>query len=238
MMRALPRLARQLRSDRSGVAFVEFAFAMPVLIGVSLYGLEAANYVLACHQISQMAAAAADTASRGASTIDEGQINEVMLGAKRIGERIKFAANGRIILSDLEPNDANTRQYIRWQRCSGALNRNSSYGVPKNGSNNTITDGSEMTNVNQTNSAPTNGTASTPTTGMGPAGEQIMAQSGMAVMFVEVLYTYQPVVSAAIMGRPVIRYTSAFNVRQRTNYGINDGGLTSAQKSLCSRFTA
>ena len=35
---------------------------------------------------------------------------------------MNFAQNGRIILTDLEPTPTGGNQWIRWQRCDGALN--------------------------------------------------------------------------------------------------------------------
>lgn len=229
-----------LKSDTSGVAYVEFALSLPILIGLSMYGIELTNYVLCVQRLSQIAAVTADTASRGVDTMDESQVNELMLGAKRIGSSMKFADRGRIILSDLEPNSDASRQYVRWQRCAGTLNVTSRYGVPKNSAGTTLANGTEMTApVDIVKSVPRNGTADTPTTGMGPVGNQVMATSGLAVMFVEVQYDYQPIVPANLMGStPRLSATAAFNVRQRTNYAINTGGVATADRSLCNKFTS
>ena len=203
-----------LARDRRGVAYVEFAMSLPVLLGLSLYGLETANFILANLRISQMAAVTADTASRGANQITEIDVNELMTGAKMIGSGIKFGANGRIILTDLERSTVNpSKQWIRWQRCTGAKNVASSYGTP-------------------------NAEATSSMTAMGPSGNQIAAMAGSAVMFVEVVYDYQPLITETILGPQTIRYTSAFNVRQRTDYTIASAGLSNSQKALCSTFSA
>lgn len=70
--------------------------------------------------------------------------------------------------------------------------------------------------------------------GMGPAGNQIASGSGTAVMFVEIAYTYQPLVSNDIFGAKVIRYTSAFNVRERTDQQMkNTGNLATSATATC-----
>lgn len=213
-MSRFARLLTQLRRDRRGVAIIEFAIALPVLLTLVLVGLETANYVIASQRLSQIAAVVADTASRGATTIDDKQVNEIMAGAKMIGMPIKFAQNGRIILSDLEQSTSDTaKQWIRWQRCAGAKQVGSSYGAP-----------TAMTSATMT--------------AMGPTGNQIASQTGSAVMFVEVVYDYQPIVARSILGTPTIRFTSAFNVRQRDDYSINTGGLADTEKSLCTRYVA
>ena len=58
-------------------------------------------------------------------------------------------------------------------------------------------------------------------------------------MFVEVVYNYQPIVSNRILGGRVMRYTSAFNVRQRTDQQLkNASNLGTAAKSDCSLYTS
>lgn len=216
MRKLLPlRRFRAALRDDGGIAMVEYALALPVLAAVSLYGMETANFVLANLRVSQMAAVTADNAGRVRDTIDETDVNELMIGAKLTGTSINFAENGRIILSDLEQRtDDTTKQWIRWQRCSGKLNVSSSYGTP------TAMTASSMT-------------------AMGPTGNQIAAASGTAVMFVEVVYTYQPIVSNALLGPRTIRYTSAFNVRQRTAFPLtNTDGLGSGSISSCSTYSA
>ena len=53
-------------------------------------------------------------------------------------------------------------------------------------------------------------------------------------MFVEVAYTYQPLISNDIFGSKTIRYTSAFNVRERTDQAMkNAGSLPNSQIASC-----
>ena len=74
-------------------------------------------------RVSNIAMLTADNAARVRDSIDEADVIELFTGAKMTGASINFAQNGRIILSSLEPTDGRTnRQWIRWQRCDGALN--------------------------------------------------------------------------------------------------------------------
>lgn len=242
---SLPGTMTRLRADQSGLALVEFALGLPILLTIGLCGIEATNLAIANLRISQIATTTADNAGRAgassdpAAAMDEGDVNELLLGAKLTGASIKFAQNGRIILSSLEPTSDGTRQWIRWQRCAGEKRINSSYGVPRTEGNTAIRNGTEMSAPsNQARSVPRNGSVATPTA-MGPAGNQISASAGTAVMFVEVVYDYQPVVSESLFGPITLRYTSAFNVRQRTdNRLLNSGNLADANRSLCNQYTA
>jgi hypothetical protein len=147
-------------------------------------------------RISQIALSLADNASRakeeivgGVPHMREYDVNEAFRGAELQGGGLDIAEHGRMILSSLEVN-ATGGQWIHWQRCSGgAVNYQSSYG--KQG------DGATGNSV----------------TGMGPPGRQVKAESGYAIMFVEVVYDYQPLVFDRYIPDEPIRKTAAMYVR-------------------------
>lgn len=210
------RLRRLHRDDR-GLALIELAFSLPVLVVLCMSGLECANLALAHMRVSQVAMLVADNAARVRTSIDESDVNEIMTGADLATDSLKLKANGRIFLSDLEPNGltgTNEGQFIRWQRCWGTGNFTSSYGVANDG---------------KTNSSMKDG--------MGPgttAATKVKSASSTAVMFVEVAYNYQPLITNSIFGAKVIRYTSAFNVRERTDQQIkNAGSLATSATAAC-----
>jgi hypothetical protein len=229
--------------DQRGVALTEFAIVTPVLLLLGLGGLELANYVSANLRLSQIAMTVADNAGRVRTSIDEADVNELMIGAKKIGEPIGFAANGRIILSDLEQrtnviggagtvtaaNPNGYRQWIRWQRCAGALKSVSSYGLPLDANGAAVTDIDGTVNADH-------GAVETKSliSGMGPSTNMISASSGTAVMVAEVVYVYQPIVPINYLGNLTIKRLQAFNVRQRTTYALrNDGARSGTSRSDC-----
>ena len=144
-----------LRAATGGVALTEFALALPLVLLAGLGGIEVSNYVLASLRVAQIAQTVADNAGRYRQALDEGDVNEIMTGAKLMGDKIGLLKNGRIILSDLEQRTTTTgsggvgpktaanpngyRQWIRWQRCAGKLARTSSYGVPLNAGGGAVT---------------------------------------------------------------------------------------------------
>ena len=123
------RLAQRLHRDTSGLALLEFAFILPVVMTMSLTGAEMTNYITAKMRISQLALQAADDAGRmGSGTqlqakqISETDINDLFIGAQYQSGELDLQANGRVILSDLEPvaSPNTTSKYkIVWQRCYG-----------------------------------------------------------------------------------------------------------------------
>ncbi|WP_238995756.1 TadE/TadG family type IV pilus assembly protein [Sphingomonas solaris] len=219
MSRPCPRMP--LRQDAAGVAMIEFALVLPVLILLALGGLELWNFGMANLRISQIAMTTADNAARVRNQISEADINELMTGAKFIGRNIKFADNGRIILSSLEPNkltDTRKGYKIGWQRCAGKMTVVSAYGVEGKGA----TDNSLQY-------------------GMGPSlinANKIKPADDTAVMYVEVNYTYQPIVAGRWISETTIRAERAFNVRQRVDQVMKPGGVADADIAKCTKYTA
>lgn len=241
-------LFRPLAQDASGLAMIEFAFAAPLLLVLGLGGIEAANYAVASLRVSQIAMTVADNAGRVRTALDENDINDIMSGGKMIGSGINFAANGRIILSDLEQRTTTTgsggvgtkttanpngyRQFIRWQRCAGDLEIQSAYGKPLTAA------GAAVTNLDDTTNAD-HGAVETASAldYMGAATNPISAATGTAVMFVEVAYTYQPVTTFGVFTGKVIRMNQAFNVRERIAQSISNlSKLSGNKRSDCRLF--
>ena len=196
-MIAALRALRRLRRNRSGVAMTEFALGAPFLLMAGLWGTEMANYALVNMKIGQLAVHIADNASRIGDTsmlqdrkIYEADINDVIYGAHmQGGPGINLYENGRVIISSLQvapgPSGGTGPQYIHWQRCRGRKPSASTYG----------NEGDILA------------------TGMGPAGQEVLAMDGDAVIFVQIAYTYQPLISAQFMGSLDMHSIAAFNVR-------------------------
>lgn len=193
MLRQLRRLLR----NTSGVSAVEFALGAPFLLTAGLWGSETANYALVNMKVGQLAVHIADNASRIGDTsmlqnrkIYESDINDVIYGAQiQGGPSIGLYDNGRVVISSLEVQTSSGggpgEQYIHWQRCRGAKNVASGFGD----------EGDVLPD------------------GIGREGTEVLAEPGDAVIFVEVNYTYQPLISANFMGSLDIISTASFTVR-------------------------
>ncbi|MGQ3100504.1 MAG: TadE/TadG family type IV pilus assembly protein [Sphingopyxis solisilvae] len=220
------RIAHRLRRIRAGivrlardsgaVVMIEMAFCIPFLILVGFAGIELANLTLTHTRVSQIGLSAADNASRIAfgsnlslPRVREVDINEVFVGVEQQAQGMDFRNNGRIILSSLERN-ADGGQWIHWQRCYGNLPITSAYGPQ--------------------------GTGATGTgfPGMGRAGAEVTAADGTAVMFVEIIYDYQPMIGATWFGTPRIRSTAAFNIREGRDLSQVYNPAPTAPVSNCS----
>lgn len=208
-LRTLRHVTRRLAACTSGVAFIEFAYGLPAVMGLSMYGIEVGNLAQTHLRVSQIALNLADNASRAGldntntnlQELREIDLSDVMEAVRIQGRRIRLLENGRVTLSSLEQN-AQGGQWIKWQRCLGTRNGvgwDSSFGRAGDGASGTAFPG------------------------MGPAGSEVTAPAGAAVMFVEVNYQYQPVIGEWLIGSRTLHYTAAFVVRDRRDLNANGG---------------
>jgi Flp pilus assembly protein TadG len=200
-------------ADKRGAAMIEFAYGLPIFLAFGFCCLEVANLAIARMRISQVAMSLADNAARvgtsngmSAKKVFESDIYDIFEGARQQSGTLNLNGRGRMILSSLQRN-ASDGQWIAWQRCIGSKTTfTPSYG--------------------------TAGTGRTVTTyaGMGPAGAQIQAPAGGAVMFIEIAYDYRALVEPVARGmtyfglntnNQTLLYRSAFIVRDARVLGTS-----------------
>jgi len=219
------RFFRQLRASESGVAMIEFAYSMPVLMAMLCVGTELTNYATTVMRVNQITLQVADNGARiGAGsplaqkTITERDINDLLTGANLQSGTLnifgthtsinKFGdtgKNGRIIVSSLEPvamPNTTNKYKINWQRCGGQMTTHaSSYGLQGD------------TNLD----------------GMGPTGRQVIANDASGTIFVEVAYFYQPLFfnGLSITSEYKITAVASMPVRESRNTALNNSaGVT------------
>ncbi|MEO0030962.1 MAG: hypothetical protein RIS94_720 [Pseudomonadota bacterium] len=193
--RTIGRALRRLLRDRAAAAAVEMALATPFLLALGMVGAEVVNLAILHLRLNQLAIVVADNASRakqsvvgGAPQFREYDVNQVFTAASFSVRDLTFASRGRIILSSLEMNSSGG-QWIHWQRCWGSTLYTSRYGVQGTGVTGTLFAGMGQTTVPMT------------------------VDSGNAIMFVEVAYSYTPVFFKGLIKSKVIRKEAALYVR-------------------------
>lgn len=225
-MRALlHRLAR----DRGGNSLMEFGLSLPVVAALGLYAIETTNYAVTQMRVNQIALNLADNASRVGTDsalttqqLREVDMNDVLQAARYQGQGIGLTTNGRITVSSLE--NVTGTQVIHWQRCIGTRSGtgwDSSYGTTS-------------TTAGTTTNASDAGTAAP--SGMGPSGRQVNAPSGYGVMFVEVNYQYQPIVSAYFLGDTKMSFIASYIVRDNRDFTQIYNPSPAATRSTCNLY--
>ncbi len=195
MIANLSRGLKRLRCDTSGLALIEFAFAMPILMVLGLTGAEVTNYITTRMRVSQVALHLADNSARigtgsqlAAKTITETDINDLLTGAGLHAGELDLFTHGRVVISSVEPvakPNTSNRFKIAWQRCRGAHGYGPQYGEQ----------------------------GDTGLVGVGPVGQQVTAPDNGAAMFVEVAYRYQPLIDGDLAPDLEIREVASMLVR-------------------------
>ena len=236
-------LVRRLRSDTGGLALLEFAFSLPLVLAIGGWGIELTNLALTNLRVSQYALNLADNASRvgqdangGVTNLREVDANDVLQGAKLEGTAINLTTRGRVTISSLEnvqqSYDAARVQRIHWQRCIGAMSGtgyDSTY--PAAAPYVSSTAGSDGTQANAGVLAPN---------GIGDVGFQVKAPNDSGVMFVEVNYLYKPLFGSLYLGSAprIIHYTASYIVRDNRSFVQVYNPSPTATASTCDKHNA
>ena len=210
MIKKLINKLKAITADSSGLALIEFAYSLPIFLGLGMYGSEVAYLTLQKTALSQTTGSISDNAARMGTTVNdeisktiyESDIIQLIAGAVIQAGDIDLMENGRIIISSLEVND-DGNQTIAWQRCRGKLDEPSKYGEQG-----------------------INGTDDNSFVGMGETGSELQATTGDAVMYVEVSYQYQPLFGDMFIEPTVLYEESAYNIRDTRDLDpglVNDG---------------
>ena len=236
-------LLHRLRGDTGGLALLEFAFTLPLVLAIGGWGVELSNLALVNLRISQYALNLADNASRvgqdasgGVTDLREVDANDALQGAKLEGAAINLTTRGRVTLSSLEnvqqSYDAARVQRIHWQRCIGAMSGvgyDSTY--PATAPFVSSSAGSDGTQANAGVPAPN---------GMGDAGFQVKAPNDSGVMFVEVNYLYKPLFGSIYLGSAprIIHYTASYIVRDNRSFVQVYNPSPNATASTCDKHSS
>lgn len=242
-VRRIACIVGRLKEDQRGLALLEFAFSLPLVLAAGLYGAETANLALCNLRVSQIALSLADNASRVGTTplatqqIREVDMNDILQGARYQGSGLNLSTNGRVIISSLENvqqnYDSGPVQRIHWQRCLGMKGSmtadaayNSSYGTT------TAAAGTDNSQANAGTAMPN---------GMGDSDALVKAPAGSGVIFVEINYNYKPLISGYLIGNTSrIHYIASFIVRDNRDfsqiYNVTTSPVT--PRATCDKYSA
>jgi hypothetical protein len=222
---------RDLSGDRSGLAFIEFAYSLPFILMLGVLGIETANLAVTNMRVSQIALNLADNASRvgertalATQQLREADINDVLQAVVLQGDDLALTRRGRVTLSSLEADNDGV-QRLHWQRCIGM---NSGEGYDSTYGTAPITAGTQP--------GPSFAGTLMPD-GMGPDTRKVRAPNNSGVMFVEVNYDYRPIIDLYGMPTRRIHYTASFIVRDNRDFTQVFNPAPTATRSTCDRYT-
>lgn len=227
-----PTILRRIRDDRSGLALLEFAFSLPIVLFLGIAGIETANLALTNLRVSQVAIALSDNASRvgertslATQQLREVDVNDILNAVRLQGEQLELTQRGRVTLSSLEANAAGT-QRIHWQRCIGV----------RQGTGYDSTYGTTSTTAGTTTATSNAGTLSPG--GMGPTGQKVTAPPNSGVMYVEINYEYRPIIDTFGFTPSKIHYTASYIVRDNRDFSQLFNPAPAATRATCDKHQA
>lgn len=126
-MTGLWRHMRSLAQRQDGLAYLEFALILPILLLLLLGGVEVSRYIQAAQKVDKMTHTIVDLIAQ-APTISESELDQIMVASQHIMTPYPFTDNGVIIVSCVGYNEYGQLR-IKWQyKGGGSLSRNSAIG--------------------------------------------------------------------------------------------------------------
>lgn len=118
---------RRWKADERGVAFLEFALALPLLMLLFLGGVEYSRYVQTSQKVDKLTHTVVDLVAQ-APTISTKDLDTIFEATKHIMEPNDFSKEGVVIVSCVG-FDTNNNLVVKWQyKGGGSLVRDSAIG--------------------------------------------------------------------------------------------------------------
>ncbi|MEO0461900.1 MAG: TadE/TadG family type IV pilus assembly protein [Pseudomonadota bacterium] len=139
---------KQLREDISGLALIEFAYTLPLLLGFGLVGIEFTNVILAHQKTERIASTVADQIASNQLPPNEAQVSDLFNAIDQIASPFSFSNDGGgvVVTAVVGVNDTSANKMknkVAWQRCSNGDAYKSAYGKEWTGSGD-IADGPDV----------------------------------------------------------------------------------------------
>ncbi len=123
------RLFPQLLADRRGIAAMEFALILPILVAFSAGTIEFSRLLMVTQKLQSGSFILADLTARD-RTLNEEQLGNIFLAIDQVVQPFDFATDGKAIVTSIGV-DASNDPVVNWQRSgSGALTATSEVGSP------------------------------------------------------------------------------------------------------------
>lgn len=108
------RTLTRLPHDAGGSVLIELAFVLPVLIFLTLAGVEMGRYVLLNQKLESTATTIANLAARD-KELSEDQLDDIFTAGNELVSPFHFAASGRVIVSSVSAETDDDPE-VYWQR--------------------------------------------------------------------------------------------------------------------------
>ncbi len=127
----LPRkrdAARAVADCQRGVAMVEFALILPLLVLVTFGGFEMTRYILLNQKLDKAASSVADLTAQE-KTLAQSDVDVILDVTPQLLAPFEYTTNGRTIVTSVSHHTVGGTT-VNWQRGTGALPATSQIGTP------------------------------------------------------------------------------------------------------------
>lgn len=167
----------------AGIAYLEFAIALPFLIAIFLGAVEMTRYIIIVQKVEKATVTVTDVVAQS-STIGTTQLNQIVQAAAQIVQPYTFNTNGYVIITSVS-RTGSSPPVIRWRYTSS-------------GSSGSWTQASQVGN-------------SVGATATLPAG--ITLDDKENVIIAEIYYNFQPMLVHSVIAATEIYKVSVFKPR-------------------------
>lgn len=126
-MNKIKKIFRNLFHAEQGLAAVEFALALPLIIILTFGTLEVTLYVLITQKLERVSLTVSDLVTQS-ETITTAQLDQIIPSAAQVMLPYNFATDGYAIISSISKTGTNT-PVINWQYKSSGTAQVSHFGV-------------------------------------------------------------------------------------------------------------
>ena len=102
---------------QEGIAYLEFAIALPLIIGMLLGGVEVTRYILIAQKVEKVSVTVSDIVAQQ-STIGTTQLTQLITAAGQVMKPYSFNANAYVIISSVYQTGTNP-PVVKWQYTGG-----------------------------------------------------------------------------------------------------------------------
>jgi len=117
MMKRFLKKMHSLRSNQEGVAYLEFAIALPFLLTLFLGSVEVTRYIIITQKVEKSSVTISDVVAQS-ETIGVTQLNQLITAVGEVMQPYTFNTNGYVIITSVTKTGTNN-PIVNWQYFGG-----------------------------------------------------------------------------------------------------------------------
>lgn len=123
------KFLNRLKSNRKGVAALEFAASLPLIMLLIFGVIEVTRFILVAQMVTNVSRTVADLTSQGGVT-DLTSLERMLDAVEFVARPFDIQTDGRVIVSSISESGGSPD--MNWQHCKGGLTTASNIGIPGN----------------------------------------------------------------------------------------------------------